>query len=82
LQAASDMLSKVGVDKEQGFYSALEAVLEVLPVGKAFSGIDLEGDLGAASSDFEALENLRKLSFSEKVDAPKQLDLWAEPAAA
>ncbi len=82
LQAASDMLSKVGVDKEQSFYSALEAVLEVLPVGKAFSGIDLEGDLGAASSDFEALENLRKLSFSEKVDAPKQLDLWAEPATA
>ena len=82
LQAASDMLAKVGVDKEQSFYSALEAVLEVLPVGKAFSGIDLDGELGAASGDFEALENLRKLSFSEKVDAPKQLDLWAEPAAA
>jgi putative DNA methylase len=82
LQAASDMLAKVGVDREQSFYSALEAVLEVLPVGKAFSGIDLEGDLGAASSDFEALENLRKLAFSGKVDAPKQLELWAEPAHA
>ena len=82
LQAARDMLAKIGVDKEPMFFSALEAVLEVLPVGKAFSGIDLEGDLGAASGDFEALENLRKLAFSEQVDAPKQLDLWAEPVAA
>ena len=82
LQAAREMLAKIGVDKEPMFFSALEAVLEVLPVGKAFSGIDLEGDLGAASGDFEALENLRKLAFSEQVDAPKQLDLWTEPDAA
>lgn len=82
LQAAREMLAKIGVDKEPMFFSALEAVLEVLPVGKAFSGIDLEGDLGAASGDFEALENLRKLAFSEQVDAPKQLELWAEPDAA
>ena len=82
LQAAREMLAKIGVDKEPMFFSALEAVLEVLPVSKAFSGIDLEGDVGAASSDFEALENLRKLAFSEQVDAPKQLDLWAEPDAA
>jgi adenine-specific DNA methylase len=82
LQVAREMLAKVGVDKEPMFFAALEAVLEVLPVGKAFSGIDLEGDLGAASSDFEVLENLRKLAFSEQVDAPKQLELWAEPVAA
>jgi hypothetical protein len=82
LQAAREMLAKIGVDKEPMFFSALEAVLEVLPVSKAFSGIDLEGDVGAASSDFEALENLRKLAFSEQVDAPKQPDLWAEPDAA
>ncbi len=82
LQAAREMLAKIGVDKEPIFFAALEAVLEVLPVGKAFSGIDLEGDLGAASSDFEVLENLRKLAFSEQVDAPKQLDLWAEPETA
>ena len=82
LQAAREMLAKIGADKEPMFFSALEAVLEVLPVGKAFSGIDLEGDLGAASGDFEALENLRKLAFSEQVDAPKQLELWVEPDAA
>ena len=82
LQAAQDMLGKVGVDRDAMFFSALEAVLEVLPVGKAFSGIDLEGDLGAASSDFEALENLRKLAFSAQVGAPTQLELWMEPATA
>jgi putative DNA methylase len=82
LQLAREMLAKIGVDKEPMFFSALEAVLEVLPVGKAFSGVDLEGDLGAASGDFEALENLRKLAFSAQVDAPKQLELWAEETAA
>jgi phosphatidylserine/phosphatidylglycerophosphate/cardiolipin synthase-like enzyme len=82
LQAAREMLAKIGVDKEPMFFSALEAVLEVLPVGKAFSGIDLDGELGAASSDFEALENLRKLAFAKQVEAPKQLELWAGPEAA
>ena len=33
------------LDKEQMFFAALEAVLEVLPVGKAFSGIDLKATL-------------------------------------
>ena len=68
LQAAREMLAKTGVDQEPMFFAALEAVLEVLPVGKAFSGIDLEGDLAAAGGDFEALENLRKLAFTEQVD--------------
>ncbi len=82
LQAAREMLAKIGVDKEQMFFAALEAVLEVLPVGKAFSGIDLEGDLAASGGDFEALENLRKLAFTTQVDPPKQLELWLEPASA
>ena len=80
LQAACEMLTKTGVDKEHMFFAALEAALEVLPVGKAFSGIDLEGDLAAAGNDFEALENLRKLAFTGQVDPPKQLELWLEPA--
>jgi hypothetical protein len=81
LQAARELLTRSGLDKDQRFFAALEAVLEVLPVGKAFSGIDLEGDLAAAGSDFEALENLRKLAFTEQVDPPKQLELWQEAAA-
>jgi putative DNA methylase len=47
-----------------------------------FSGVDLEGDLAAAGSDFEALENLRKLAFTQQVDPPTQLELWLEPATA
>jgi putative DNA methylase len=82
LQAAREMLTKTGVDHEPMFFAALEAVLEVLPVGKVFSGIDLDGDLAASSSDFEVLENLRRFAFTELVDPPKQLELWLEPATA
>jgi putative DNA methylase len=82
LQAAREMLAKTGVDKEQMFFAALEAVLEVLPVGKAFSGIDLEGDLAAAGTDFEALESLRRLAFTKQVDPPMQLELWRDSATA
>jgi hypothetical protein len=82
LQAAREMLTKTGVDHEPMFFAALEAVLEVLPVGKVFSGIDLDGDLAASGSDFEVLENLRRFAFTEQVDPPKQLELWLEPATA
>jgi putative DNA methylase len=82
LAAAKELLEKAGVDREPLFFAALEAVLEVLPVSKAFSGIELDGDLGSSGSDFEALENLRKLAFSGQVDEPKQLDLWRDEAAA
>ncbi|WP_407530866.1 DUF1156 domain-containing protein [Methylobacterium oryzisoli] len=82
LQAAAEMLAKVQVDKETAFLAALEAVLEVLPVSKQFSGVELDGDLASAGSDFEALENLRRLAFAERVDEPKQLDLWRMDEAA
>ncbi|QRM31083.1 DUF1156 domain-containing protein [Microvirga sp. VF16] len=82
LQAAREMLEKTKVNTEPSFFAALEAVLEVLPVSKTFSGIDLDGDLASAGSDFEALENLRKLAFADQVDEPKQLDLWREAEAA
>jgi putative DNA methylase len=82
LQAAQEMLSKAQVDGEPAFLSALEAVLEVLPVSQAFSGVKLDGDLAAAGSDFEALENLRKLAFSEQISEPQQLELWRDSEAA
>ena len=78
LQTARDMLANAGIDHEPMFFAALE----VLPVGKTFSGIDLEGDLAASSNDFESLENLRKLAFTDQVDPPKQLELWLEPEIA
>lgn len=80
LDAAREMLVNAGVASEPQFFAALEAVLEVLPVGQAFSGVDLEGDLAASASDFEALEKLRRLAFSADVDQPEQLSIWAEPA--
>ncbi|MGE0713881.1 MAG: DUF1156 domain-containing protein [Alphaproteobacteria bacterium] len=78
LQSAREMLAQSQADREPAFFATLEAVLEVLPVAKAFSGIDLDGDVAAAGGDFEALENLRRLAFREQVDEPRQLDLWRE----
>lgn len=82
LQAAAEMLMKVGIAHDPAFLAALEAVLEVLPVSKTFSGVDLDGDLAAAGSDFEALENLRKLAFAAQIGEPEQLDLWKPAVAA
>jgi adenine-specific DNA methylase len=82
LQHAQEMLNKAQVDGDPAFFAALEAVLEVLPVSKAFSGIDLEGDVAEFGSDFEALENLRKLAFAADVDEPQQLQLWKEETEA
>jgi putative DNA methylase len=78
LQAANELLEKARVREQSGFYSALEALLEVLPVSTHFSGIELEGDVREFGSDFEALENLRRLAFAEDVDEPEQLKLWKE----
>jgi adenine-specific DNA methylase len=80
LAAAKEVLERRGLLAEPAFRQALQLVLEVLPVGRAFSGVVLDGDLAAASSDFEALENLRRLALSDQVPEPKQLGLWAEAA--
>jgi hypothetical protein len=80
LAAAKDALEKRGLLGEASFRLALQLVLEVLPVSRAFSGVTLDGDVGAASNDFEALENLRRLALSDDVPAPEQLKLWTETA--
>ncbi len=80
LQYAQEMIHRAQVDSEPMFLSALAAVLEVLPVSKAYSGIDLEGDVAEFGSDFEALENLRRLAFTQEVAEPEQLALWKEDA--
>jgi hypothetical protein len=76
LANARDLIEHVQLNQDPRFFAALEAVLEVLPVSAAFTGIELDGDVAAAGSDFEALENLRKLAFTEQVDAPQQLEIW------
>ena len=84
LETARTLLDETGAAAEPGFLRALEAVLEVLPVSASLGGRDPLKDLNkAAGDDFEALENLRRLAFSEEVGEPdqlRQLLLDLEPA--
>jgi adenine-specific DNA methylase len=79
LEAAREQLEKGNWLSDPSFHVALQAVLEVLPVSAKFSKIELTPALSGFGSDFEALENLRRLAFTEHVDEPEQLKLWKEP---
>lgn len=82
LDAALDLLKDAGIDNDPQFLAALEAVLEVLPPSRNFVGFDVAtGDAKSAADDFDALEKLRRLAFSDKVDEPQQLSLFVEEAA-
>ena len=81
LAAAREMLEGALVDKDPRFFAALEAVLEILPVSKTWTGIDLEGAVEAAGSDFEVLYNLARLAYRDEIDEPEQLNLWREENA-
>jgi hypothetical protein len=82
LQAARELLEAAGIAGEPQFLTALEAVLEVLPVSKTFTGIEEpSGPVAEAAGDFEALEMLRRLAFGEQVDPPAQLELWKNETA-
>lgn len=78
LAAAKEAMERAGLMAEPAFQQALTFVLEVLPPSRNFTGISLDGDLAAASNDFEALENLRRLAFADRVLEPRQLKLFAE----
>ena len=78
LQAARELLAEAQTDKDPRFFAALEAVLEVLPVSRAFTGIDVEGEAAAAGDDFEALYNLARLAYRDEVGEPEQLKLWRD----
>ncbi|MCY4559680.1 MAG: DUF1156 domain-containing protein [Chloroflexi bacterium] len=78
LAAAQELLAGALVDRDARFFAALEAVLEVLPVSKAFTGIELEGETAASGSDFEALYKLSRLAYRDRVDEPEQLKLWRD----
>ena len=69
------------MDRDQRFFAALEAVLEVLPPSKAFTGVALEGARAAAAGDFEELYKLYRLAYADRIDEPdqlRQLPLWGE----
>jgi adenine-specific DNA methylase len=77
LEAGIKLLESNQVDKNPDFQTALLAMLEVLPVSGTYTGItEEEGDVAEAAKDFDVLESLRRLAFSEKVPQPKQLELW------
>ena len=78
LQAARELLADAQADRDPRFFAALEAVLEVLPVSKAFTGIDIEGEAAAAGDDFEALYNLARLAYRDEIGEPEQLGLWRD----
>ena len=76
--AAAEMLARAGLDQEPRFLAALEAVLEILPPSKTFTGIALEGAVEASGSDFEALYNLYRFAYDDRLDEPDQLRFWRE----
>ena len=79
LEGALDLLKDAGLENDPQFLAALEAVLEVLPPSRAFVGFDVAtGDAKSAADDFDALEKLRRLAFSDSVDEPQQLSLFTE----
>jgi adenine-specific DNA methylase len=84
LESALDMVKANRLESDPQFLAALEAVLEVLPPSKSFIGFDVAtGDAKASSDDFDVLEKLRRLAFSDQVDEPEQLALFtAEKVAA
>jgi hypothetical protein len=67
------LVEKGGWLNDPAFHVALQAVLEVLPVSATFTKIQLTPALSGFGSDFEALENLRRLAFTEQVDEPTLL---------
>ena len=81
LTAARELLDGALVGRDPRFFAALEAVLEVLPVSRAYTGIALEGEVAAAGDDFEALYNLARLAFADEIDEPEQLKLWRSEEA-
>ena len=75
---ARDTLEKAQVAQDARLVAALEAVLEVLPPSTRWTNITLEGDVAAAGNDFEALYDLYRLAYSDKIDEPAQLKLWED----
>ena len=74
LEEAKQLLEAARLLDEPRFALALRAVLEVLPPGGT------GGTAAGAAADFEALENLRRLAFRDRVREPKRLSLFEDDA--
>ncbi|MDE0024267.1 MAG: DUF1156 domain-containing protein [Spirochaetaceae bacterium] len=78
LAAAHEMLGESLVEQDPRFFAAFEAVLEVLPLSQNFTSVALGSDAAAAGNDFEALYNLYRLAYRDRIDEPEQLKLWQD----
>ncbi|MDE0094452.1 MAG: DUF1156 domain-containing protein [Gammaproteobacteria bacterium] len=78
VSAATELLSEHNLLQKPDFETALEAVLEVLPPSSQFTNVELDGDLAAASNDFEALYKICRFTKGGEFKEPKQLDLWRD----
>jgi adenine-specific DNA methylase len=81
-EAAQEMLNDAGIAKDDEFKVAMEALLEVLPPSKTFSGIDADKAVKPAADDFDALEKLRRIAYEGEIGEPEQLELYREMMAA
>ena len=75
-EAAIKYIESEHLDSDDSFVAALEAVLEVLPPSTNHTKIYLKGDMASASNDFDALFNVYRLRFSDKMDDPAQLKIY------
>jgi hypothetical protein len=82
--AAKKALEDNGLIDDPTLLTALEAFLNVLPaVANPGKGGKLDPHLAGAANDWEALEKLRKLAFSEQVPEPlRQMVLTGEAGEA
>ena len=76
MQAGRELVERLHLDASAALVTALTAVLEVLPVSSTFTRVKAEpGAVAEAASDFDALEHLRRLMFTDRVPQPEQLTL-------
>ena len=76
LAAAREQLEQAGVEQDPRFFTAMKALLEVLPLSADITGNRLTGNVAAASNDFDVLQKLRQLAYSDHVKEPDQLAFW------
>ncbi len=82
VEAAMKQLENGGIAQDDEFKVALEALLEVLPPSKTYSGIDADKAIKPAADDFDALETLRRIAYENEIGEPQQLELYREMMAA
>ena len=78
VETAVEQLEVAGIGQDDEFKVALEALLEVLPPSKTFSGVESDKAVKPAADDFDALEKLRRIAYENEIGEPQQLDLYRE----